>query len=86
MIINGASWGEVRSTERSLRYWAEVAGYKGQPVVEVLPDSDTTNQQAITRYTYQEAGKPEVTLLQVNGGGHASPRDIVIFLESWGFF
>jgi polyhydroxybutyrate depolymerase len=86
MIMGGASWGEVRSSERSFRYWAEVAGYKEQPVVEQLPDRDTTNNQTITRYTYQEARRPEVTLLQVNGGLHAYPKDIDIFLESWTFF
>jgi polyhydroxybutyrate depolymerase len=86
MIMNGASWGEVRSTERSFHYWAEVAGYQGQPLVEDLTDSDTTNQQTITRYTHKEAEKPEVTLLRVNGGGHAFPQDIDIFLESWAFF
>lgn len=86
MIMNGASWGEVRSTERSFRYWADVAGYQGQPVTEAVPDPDTTNNQTITRYTFQQAGKPEVTLLQVNGGAHAFPQDIDIFLESWAFF
>ncbi|MDQ3278705.1 MAG: poly(3-hydroxybutyrate) depolymerase, partial [Bacteroidota bacterium] len=60
--------------------------YKGLPTVEKLPDSDPTNKQTITRYTYQREGKPEVTLLQVNGGGHAFPQDIDIFTESWAFF
>ncbi len=86
MIMNGASWGEVRSTERSFQYWANLAGYKGQPTVKELPDTDTTNKQTITQYTYQGKGKPEVTLLRVNGGAHAFPQDIDIFLESWAFF
>lgn len=86
MIMNGASWGEVRSTERSFLYWAGVAGYTGKPVVEALPDNDTSNKQTITRYSFQQAGKPEITLLQVNGGGHAFPLDIDVFIESWAFF
>ncbi|MBB1285171.1 poly(3-hydroxybutyrate) depolymerase [Flavisolibacter sp. BT320] len=86
MILGGASWGEVRSTQRSFQYWAGIAGYKGQPVVKLLPDKDTTNKQTITRYTFQQSGKPEVTLLEVNGGGHAFPQDIDVFIESWAFF
>lgn len=86
MIMNGASWGNVRSSDRSFRYWAGLAGYTGQPLVEALPDTDTTNKQTITRYTFSEKGKPEVTFLQVKGGAHAFPKDIDIFLESWTFF
>jgi polyhydroxybutyrate depolymerase len=86
MTINGSSWGAVRSTERSFKYWAQLAGYKGQPLVEDLPDSDTVNKQSITRYTFKAKSKPEVTLLQVKGGEHAFPKDIDIFLESWAFF
>jgi polyhydroxybutyrate depolymerase len=86
MIMNGASWGYVRSTDRSFRYWATIAGYQGQPSMEALPDKDTTNKQTITRYTFKSEAKPEVTLLQVNGGEHAFPQDVDIFLESWAFF
>lgn len=86
MIMNGASWGAVRSTERSFQYWATLAGYKGQPVIEALADKDTANGQSITRHSHRGAGKPEVVLLQVNGGGHAFPKDVDIFLESWAFF
>lgn len=85
MTINGNSWGEVRSTERSFTYWASLAGYKNAPTVEELADT-VSNNQSITRYRYSSGGKPEVTLLKVNGGGHAFPEDIDIFLESWQFF
>ena len=74
------------STERSFGYWAALAGYKGQPSVQAVPDGDTTNKQTITRYTFRQAGKPEVTLLKVDGGEHAFPQDLDIFLESWAFF
>ena len=86
MIMSGASWGDVRSTTRSFQYWAALAGYKGQPLMEALPDKDPTNKQTITRYTFHEESKPEVTLLQVNGGEHAFPQDLDIFVESWAFF
>jgi polyhydroxybutyrate depolymerase len=86
MVLNGANWGEVRSTERSFQYWAALAGYQGPPNVDDLPDRDTSNNQTITRYTFKHRDKPEITLLRVNGGVHAFPKDIDIFLESWAFF
>jgi polyhydroxybutyrate depolymerase len=86
MIMSGASWGHVRSTERSFQYWASLAGYNGQPATEALTDPDVNNKQTITRYTYKQGKKPEVSLLQVNGGDHAFPKDLDIFLESWAFF
>lgn len=86
MIMNGASWGDVRSSQRSFQYWAGLAGYKGQPMTEALSDPDPANGQTITRHAYRLPGKPEVVLLQVNGGGHTFPKDVDIFLESWAFF
>jgi len=86
IIINGSNWGAIRSTSRTFTYWANLAGYIGNPTITALPDPDTTNGQSILRYTYQQQGKPEVTLLKVDGGVHAFPKDIDIFVESWNFF
>jgi polyhydroxybutyrate depolymerase len=86
IIIDGKNWGAVRSTNRTFAYWAGLAGYKGDPITTTLPDRDTANGQSITRYTYRQKDKPEVTLLKVEGGAHAFPRDIDIFVESWQFF
>jgi polyhydroxybutyrate depolymerase len=86
IIIGGNNWGAIRSTERTFDYWARLAGYTGSPTISPMPDGDTTNDQTITKYTYNQPGKPEVTLLKVNGGVHAFPKDIDIFLESWQFF
>ena len=85
MIFNGDSWGRVRSSEGSFQYWADLAGYKGKPLVTNLPDT-VRNQQTITRYTFSKKHRPEVTLLQVTGGGHAYPQDIDVFKESLQFF
>ncbi len=86
MVVNGSSYGRVRSSERTFYYWANLAGYKGQPRVENLRDSQPNNKQTITRYTFREKGKPEVTLLKVVGGEHTFPQDTDGFLESWQFF
>ena len=85
MTINGANWGAVRSTEKSFQYWSSLAGYKGEPVVEQIPDT-VKNNQTITKYSFNEKGKPAVTLLKVIGGTHTFPQDLDIFLESWKFF
>lgn len=86
MVVNGNSFGTVRSTDGSFQYWANLAGYKGQPLVVAIRDPDTGNNQTITRFTFKEKGKPEVTLLKVIGGEHAFPKDVNGFLESWKFF
>ena len=74
------------SSENSFKYWAKLAGYKGKPKQKNLPDTDTSNNQTITQYTYKKKNKPEVTLLEVKGGEHTFPKDIDIFTTSWYFF
>jgi polyhydroxybutyrate depolymerase len=83
---NGISLGLVRSTDRTFRYWSELAGYSGAPTMESLPDTDPTDGRTIERYTYKKPGKPEVTLLKVLNGEHNYPRDIDVYLEAWAFF
>ncbi|QDK83317.1 poly(3-hydroxybutyrate) depolymerase [Spirosoma sp. KCTC 42546] len=86
-VITGTiSMGLVRSTERTFHYWADLAGYKKQPLKELLPDTDPNDHKTIERYTYKEKGKPEVTLLKVIGGKHDYPNDINVYLEAWDFF
>ncbi|GAB3907636.1 PHB depolymerase family esterase [Larkinella knui] len=83
---NGISLGLVRSTDRTFRYWSELAGYQGIPKKTLLPDTDPNDGKTIERYTYREKGKPEVTLLKVLGGKHDYPNDINVYLEAWAFF
>ena len=86
VLTNGISLGFVRSTDRTFRYWSELAGYEGAPIMEALPDTDPTDGRTIERYTYKKPGKPEVTLLKVLNGEHNTPRDIDVYLEAWAFF
>ncbi|GAB3553091.1 CE1 family esterase [Spirosoma fluminis] len=86
VITGNVSLGLVRSTERTFRYWADLAGYTIKPTTTQLPDADPTDGKTIERYTYKQTGKPEVTLLQVKGGKHDYPNDINVYLESWAFF
>ncbi|GAA4455099.1 PHB depolymerase family esterase [Nibrella saemangeumensis] len=78
--------GEVRSTDRTLAYWAGLAGYQGQPQKESLPDVDPNDGKTIERYTYKQKGKPEVVLLKVIGGKHDYPNDVDVHQEALRFF
>jgi polyhydroxybutyrate depolymerase len=78
--------GNVRSTDRSFKYWASLASYEGDPVKSSIPDNDPKDGKTIERYTYQQKGKPEVVLLKVIGGKHDYPNDIDVHVEAWAFF
>jgi polyhydroxybutyrate depolymerase len=99
MIINGTmdstnpynggkvkNKGLVRSTDETFRYWASLAGYKGEPLMEAEPDDDTTDDKSIERYTYKKKGKPEIVLLKVINGVHGNPKIIDTYGECWKFF
>lgn len=87
-MMKGGSFimGTVRSTEQTFQYWAELAGYNGKPSRKDLPDTDPTDGKIIERYTYSDAGKPEIVLLKVIGGKHDEPNDIDVYREGWEFF
>ncbi len=84
-LVTSAGTTFIRSSDQSFKYWAALAGYKGQPSVEDLPLADSTGQR-ITRYTFKGRNKPEIALLQVHDMGHDNPKAVEIFLESWAFF
>ena len=86
VIGNNISLGFVRSTNRTFHYWAELAGYKGEPKKVLLPDNDPKDGKTIEQYTFKKRRKPEVTLLKVIGGKHDYPNDIDVHLEAWAFF
>jgi polyhydroxybutyrate depolymerase len=84
--ISAKNKGLVRSTNDTFQYWATLGGYKGEPSMEMLPDTDPFDGKTIEKYYYKEKGKPEVVLLKVINGEHNNPKDIDVFLESWSFF
>lgn len=86
MVSGNVTFGYVRSTERTFKYWANLAGYTSEPEKESLPDTDPTDGRTIERYTYKQKGKPEVVLLKVIGGKHDYPKDIDVYEEAWEFF
>lgn len=86
MVVGNVTMGYVRSTERTFRYFADIDGYKGEPVKESLPDTDPSDGRTIERYTYKTKGKPELVLLKVIHGKHDYPKDIDVHEEAWEFF
>lgn len=86
MFVDNQSYGVVRSTDSSLAYWASLAGYAGKPVHKKLVDTDTTNQQWLETFTYDQPGKPVVQLLRMNGAGHEHPADTDVYTYVWNFF
>lgn len=86
MFVNNASYGVVRSTEKTFRYWASLAGYRGVPEKTLLPDTDPNDERTIEKYTFKAKDKPEVTMLKVIGGKHDYPGDIDVWSYVWNFF
>ncbi len=86
VITNNISLGLVRSTDRTFAYWSSLAGYKGKPQMQNLPDTDPKDGKTIEKYTFKKKRKPEVTLLKVINGKHDYPNDIDVHLEAWEFF
>ena len=86
VILGNMNMGAVRSTDRTLTYWANLAHYRGKPTQEKLPDVDPNDGKILERYTYKANGKPEVVLVKVVGGKHDYPNDIDVHLEALTFF
>jgi polyhydroxybutyrate depolymerase len=86
VITGNISMGFVRSTDNTFSYWSGLAGYKGEPVKTTVPDKDPGDGKTIERFTFQQKGKPEVTLLKVIGGKHDYPNDLDVHVEAWAFF
>jgi len=85
VILGSGNFGFVRSSERTLQYWADLAGYTGAPTKTLLPDLDPKDGKRIEAYRYS-GGKKEVTLLKVIGGKHDYPGDINVHRYAWEFF
>lgn len=88
MFVNNSSFGVVRSTANTFKYWATLAGYNTsiEPLKKALPDADTADHKLIESYTYNQKQKPPVVLLKVIGGQHSYPGDIDVYLYAWNFF
>jgi len=68
--FNGAT---VRSTQASAEYFAKLNGQTTPPKTTRLPHRDFSDPTSVDRMVWNDAGKPEVVLYTINGGGHVVP-------------
>ncbi|MFB3906599.1 MAG: PHB depolymerase family esterase [Acidobacteriota bacterium] len=94
------SRGMVQSTMETVRYWARLAGYSGEPSSEFLPDRDPSDGTISRRWVWSADNRPDVVLVEVQNGGHTIPlpqttvppilgrtsHDFSACEETWQFF
>lgn len=92
--------GTVRSAQATAEYFAKLNGQTSPPKTTRLPHLDASDPTSVDRTIWNDAGKPEVVLITVNGGGHVVPQLKMAFpasvgrvtgdvdgpVEIWGFF
>jgi polyhydroxybutyrate depolymerase len=67
-------YGEVLSTEQTVRFWADAAQIRGAPTTRFLPDRDPNDGCRVEVRTFRSAAVgPEVVLYALHGGGHTIP-------------
>ena len=64
----------VRSTQASAEYFVKLNGQTSLPKTTRLPHRDPSDPTSVDRTIWNDAGKPEVVLVTVNGGGHTLPK------------
>jgi polyhydroxybutyrate depolymerase len=92
--------GPVLSAEASRDYFLKLDGLNGPPVRTQIPDTDPEDGSTAERQRWSAPGKRNVTLIKIQGGGHALPhpatqgmrllgssnRDFHAAYEIWDFF
>ena len=63
----------VRSTQATADYFVKLNGQTSPPKTTRLPHRDPSDPTSVDRTVWNDAGKPEVVLVTVNGGGHTVP-------------
>ena len=71
-FVVGVSRGTVRSAQASAEYFAKLNG-QTTPKTTRLPHKDPSDPTFVDRTIWNDAGKPEVVLYTINGGGHVVP-------------
>jgi polyhydroxybutyrate depolymerase len=92
--------GDVLSSLDTVAYWADLAGYTGQPETFNLYDTVVEDDSTVEISQWQASGRKTVALYTIVGGGHNAPHphmqlpkllggtnnDIVAAEEIWKFF
>ncbi len=97
LAVHGAT---VRSAQESAEDFAKLNGQTNPPKTTSLPHQKAYDPTFVDRTVWDDAGKPEVALVTINGGGHVIPQskyawpsdfgrttsDIEGPVEIWNFF
>ena len=78
------STGTVRSTQATAEYFAKLNGQTSPSKTTRLPHLDSSDPTSVDRTVWNDAGKPEVVLVAVNGGGHVIPQPKAAFPSNLG--
>jgi polyhydroxybutyrate depolymerase len=70
----GTQLAAVRSTQASAEYFAKLNGHINPPKTTRLPHQNPSDPTSVDRTVWNDAGKPEVVLVTINGGGHLLPQ------------
>jgi polyhydroxybutyrate depolymerase len=68
-----SSDGNLRSAQASAEFFAKLNGHANPPKTTRLPHLDSSDSTSVDRTIWSDAGKPEVVLDTINGGGHVLP-------------
>jgi polyhydroxybutyrate depolymerase len=66
--------GPVLSAQASIAYFLKLDGLSEPPVTTQLPDGDPDDGSTAERERWTGGGKRNVTLIKIQGGGHAVPH------------
>jgi polyhydroxybutyrate depolymerase len=69
--------GRVLSAQASIDYFRKLDGLGGPPARTQIPDTDPTDGSTAERQSWTAPGKRNVTLIRIQGGGHAVPHPAV---------
>ena len=64
----------IRSSQASAEYFAKLNGQTSPPKTTRLPHQNPSDSTSVDRTVWNDAGKPEVVLVTINGGGHLLPQ------------
>jgi polyhydroxybutyrate depolymerase len=74
----------LRSAPATAEYFAKLNGQTTPPKTTRLPHLDSSDPTSVDRTVWNDAGKPEVVLVTINGGGHTIPHPKMVFPSNLG--
>jgi polyhydroxybutyrate depolymerase len=78
--------GNVQSTDASFMYWVKENNYTQQPLIQNIPDADTTDTITIEKTSYINRKKYDLVLYKIVNGKHTFPIGMDAFTSAWYFF